>query len=41
MIAEFIEFIKIIDGKDFKAANQAFKHSLETLAVLQEAKKQR
>ncbi len=41
MIAEFIEFTKIIDQHDFTAADQAFTHSLNTLAVLQEAKKQR
>ena len=41
MIAEFIEFTKIIDQHDFTVADQAFTHSLNTLAVLQEAKKQR
>ncbi len=41
MVAEFIEFTKIIAQHDFKEADQAFTHSLNTLAVLQEAKSQR
>lgn len=41
MVAEFIAFTKIIDQHNFKEANQAFNHSLNTLAVLQEAKNQR
>lgn len=41
MIAEFIEFTKIIDQHNFMAADKAFTHSLNTLAVLQEAKSQR
>ncbi len=40
MVSEFIEFTKIIDQHDFTAADQAFTHSLNTLSVLQEAKKQ-
>lgn len=41
MVAEFIEFTKIIAQHDFKEADQAFTHSLNTLTVLQEAKSQR
>lgn len=41
MVAEFIEFTKIIDQHKFKEADHAFVHSLNTLSVLQEAKSQR
>lgn len=41
MVSEFIIFTKIIDQHNFKAADQAFTHSLNTLIVLQDAKNQR
>lgn len=39
MVAEFIEFSRIIKENDQVAANQAFEHSLTVLEVLEEARK--
>lgn len=41
MVAEFVEFSRIIKEKDNEAADKAFKHSLDTLEVLVTAKNQR
>lgn len=38
MIPEFTEFIRIFDQKDKAAADQAFAHSLQVIAVLEAAR---
>ncbi|QNQ81527.1 Gfo/Idh/MocA family protein [Lactobacillus sp. PV034] len=41
MVAEFVEFSRMLEEKDKKAVDKAFEHSLVALEVLTEAKQQR